>query len=177
MAITKQDLIGQTIDDLAGRYRIDVKLGAKDGSGFVFCGDLSDIDTAELDYMIVTSYRKAIKEHTAFIERERGRDSTYESFIRGARIKARKLGIDEDTSPEAYKKWLLQRDRAIKKRIEARTRVKKKLTKFTSISTRKIVDVYKSISEIDTIILLYEGTETGRWWTTEEFQTGIIDYD
>lgn len=170
--LTKKDIIGHTIEDLAGNLNLNVKLGANSGSGFIFCGDISTIDTAELNYLVITGYRNTIRDNEAIVRRLKAMDKSREGFARAMRIKQKKTGRKYKLDDEAYNAWLTQINNDIKRANSARQRAKQKLAKFTPIDSREIVDVFKSILEPETVIMLYDGVETGRYWTTDEFKAG-----
>ena len=59
----------------------------------------------------------------------------------------------------------------LKKMIDYETNYLKNWIKY---SDREIKDIYDSVDEEGTKICIFEGDEIGKWWTTEEYRTGII---
>lgn len=200
--MTKQDVIGMTIEQLINTFDIKVKLGAKRGSAFVYCGRIGNLDVDGLDTAIVEGYKLQIQKLKSSIKTNMERPKGYKDYkAEQERTLGRKLSalekeleqkgetakeeirkeieeLKEEYTPTriGYRKW----HNAITKRIETSKRTKEKIEKrlenFTSIANREIVDIYKSIDEEDTFIVIYDGTETGNAWTTEEFESGEIDY-
>lgn len=204
MARTKQEIIGMTIEELINTYDVKVKLGAKKGSSFIFCGRIGNMDIDGLDTAICEGYKLNIKRLQGTIKANREKPKTYNDYVEEAlRTLRRKVNalekergsentpkkrlyeiskeleeVKEEYRPtkEKYAKWYKNILKRIKTAEETLKKVTKRLNTYTSIRERKIVDLYKSIDEEDTWIVIYDGTEVGSAWTTEEFESGVIDY-
>lgn len=173
----------KTVGDLIGRD-IKVKLGAVNGSGFVFCGNLKDVDICDVDEAIRNQYQITLKIAKDTIRLLKDKDLSYEAYEREMLKKidnAKKRMLDEKMLAETIEEYTPSKlghhrwTADIRKRLEyaktSRRNVNAKLNNYTSIADRQIVDEYRSIDEANTLIMLYEGTETGRAWTTNEYET------
>ena len=52
--------------------------------------------------------------------------------------------------------------------------LRERLKTWKDFAEREVLEIYPSISEPRTIIIIIEGEEVGRTWTTEEFKVGKI---
>lgn len=50
-----------------------------------------------------------------------------------------------------------------------------KFSPWVGLLDRQVTESYPSVTEYDTKIIIIEGSEVGRYWTTEEFMTGLVD--
>lgn len=176
--VSKKEILSMTISELIERTDINVKLGAKDGSAFVFCGNIGDIDCDQLDERITTSYEKIIRSATTRIKGLKEKPKTFDEY---KREQLRKKVIDEKDidkfiNQNGYKRWLADIKIRIQKLQESKRRNRRKLDAFTTIRGRKIVDIYESCTEDGVYIVLYDGIETGSVWTTEEYVSGEVDF-
>lgn len=175
-----------TVGELVGR-NANAKIGAKDGSAFVFCGDLKTIDIDRVDEAIRNGYRATINNAESNIRHFTRKDKSYESYERECASQYNKLmkqyknepkrqkGLKERYTPskEGYEKWKAEMARKIEVAKANRKEAKAKLRAFTTIIDRVIAESYKSIDEEDTMIYLFEGNETGYVWTTNEYLNGV----
>jgi hypothetical protein len=176
-------MIGKTVSELIGQD-VKVKLGAQNGSAFVFCGNLKDVDICDVDEAIRNNYLITLKTAKDTIRCLKDKDLSYVSYERemlkkidNAKVRvqdeARLLELIEQYTPTnlGYHHWVADINKRLEYAKTTRRRVNKKLNDYTSIAERKIVDEYRSIDEANTLILLYEGTENGKAWTTHEYET------
>lgn len=81
------------------------------------------------------------------------------------------------TTPKDFELWKRDLKAKTTKALDDCKRLQRKIDKFTTIGGRQIVDIYPSIDEEDTFIVIFDGREVGKYWTTHEYETGIIETD
>lgn len=202
MAKNKTEIIGMTIEELIDTLDIKVKLGAKRGSAYIFCGQIGDMDIDGLDTDIIEGYKLNLMKTKGTIKANESKPKAYKDYkAEQSRMLGRKLAslereleekgekqrakieaeieeLKEEYKPtrKGYNEWL----KAILKRIttakKTKEKIEKRIREYTSIRDRKVIDIYKSIDEEDTYIVIYDGNEVGTAWTTEEFESGDVDY-
>lgn len=179
-----------TVNSLIGR-NIKCKLGASDGSGFVFCGNMKTLDIDDVDEYIRNSYLRSLEIAKETIQQLSKKNTSYKAYseeIEQKKARALKLAdgdpkriakIEEDFNPSTleHHKWKAEILKKLEYSKGVRKRVNKRLNEYTSIATRKVVETYKSIDEPNTIIILYDGNERGRAWTTKEYIEGVSETD
>ncbi len=194
---TKQQIIGMTISEIIEQTNLKVKLGAINGSGFVYCGYISEIDIDSLDKSILDAYKSTYEKSLITIANLTQKPKGYHDFIseitRRKKSKVAKvikenkgkplteeqqLEIEKefDMSQQAYKRWLNALHRKLQTATDTKKSMKRRIDNFTTIRSRKVVDAYNSITEEATSIVLYDGNERGFAWTTEEYEQGFADY-
>lgn len=201
----REEILNMTISQLISDTNLKIKLGGDKGSSFIYCGMAKDINPDDLDRIILDGYAHTIKIQKRRIqsisETPKGYND-YEKIVQAKRQKAinkklKWLTIEmkrtgqggninmEKLTQEAeeefpisrgmYKKWRDKLERDMERAKTALKCTQKKVDTFTSIRSRKIKDIYPSIDEINTYIVLYDGREVGRYWTTKEYETGVIE--
>lgn len=201
----KDEILNMTVAQLITETNFKIKLGGDKGSSFIYCGMAKDIDPDSLDKTILDGYAHTIKiqkrQVKTISETPKGYND-YEKIVQAKRQKAinkklkwltiemERTGQDgninmEKLSHEAeeefpisrdlYKKWRDKLERDLDRAKTTLKRTQKRVDTFTSIRSRKIKDIYPSIDEINTYIVLYDGREVGRYWTTKEYETGVIE--
>lgn len=194
---TKQDIIGMTISELIEKTTLKVKLGANNGSGFVYCGHINEIDIDTLDKSIVDAYKATYEKSLITIAHLTQKPKGYHDFIKERNNRKRskvartikenkgkplteqqerEIDKEFDVSQLAYKCWLNELHRKLQTATDTKKSMKRKIDTFTTLRSRKVKDAYKSITEENTYILIYDGSERGFAWTTEEFERGYADY-
>ena len=177
-------MLNMKISELVGRD-VKVKLGAKDGSAFVYCGNLKDVDICDIDEAIRNAYQQSLQNAKDTIRLLKNKDLSYEAYEREMakkydhvkkRVdKSRWAEFEEKYRPTnlGFHHWTADINKRLEWAKTTRRRINAKLNNYTSIAERIIVDVYQSIDEADTLILLFDGTENGKAWTTNEYLNGI----
>ena len=153
-----------TVYDLTQSSAGNIKLGAKGGSGFVFCGKANTMNIDRLNERIID------KNENALIKAK----SRYRS------IKSKSVSFDDYASEnqgkpftiEGYRIFLDEHYKRIKTAYKTLLACAERVAYYTDLAGREIVESYKSIDEKNTIIVLYAGTEVGDAWTTEEYLKG-----
>ena len=113
-------IIGRTLKEVAGAD-LKVKLGAQ--SGFIYCGNLKDLDLKTLDETILEHKGKMVERRLSEIV----------SAVR--------------KTAQAFRRYM----------------------SHENIAERGIIDFYPSTTEEDTYIIIIEGDESGKAWTTDEY--------
>lgn len=194
---TKQEILKMTVSDLIDKTSLKVKLGSEGGSGFVYCGYIDEIDVDGLDKAICDSFEATIDKCEITIKNLTNKPKTYRAFVdemtkkkqyRASKyIKENKekpltkdqieeLETEFDTSRKSYMIWVNNLKRRLETARTTKHTTKYKLAHFTTIRSRSIVECYPSFTEEDTTILLFKGSENGKYWTTDEYESGFIDY-
>jgi hypothetical protein len=169
-----------------------IKLGAKSGQSFIYCGLSADardfLETYDEPYKekLHNNLLRAIHEHAQLIngsfnkvaerlieqykEYRRDRRKGGDAYKKNKKLEAFK-------SLAAYKRHLkrLEQKEIVKAEIRIE-RYTKRFQNYTPILDRLIVDTYESILRnedgyIDTIVI-YEGDEAGIAWDLTEFRRG-----
>ena len=155
--------------ELIGKYDTNVKIGCKDGNAFVYCGNLNDLDIRKTDMELMSALASALShsdKELKTIKRKRNNPKIeYPKYVESAKAKEKEyLPID---------KWT---DDLRKNKIRVETAKKRTLTRmlnYKSIGSREIVETYKSQTETNTGIIIIEGDDVGRAWTTDEYVRGV----
>lgn len=160
-----------TLLELKDKKIKNVKIGAKGGSGFIYCGKPGLIDFDYLNDQM----------------RERNQSALISASHRYSSIKQKKVSTstyiaecEKKNAPisfEGYMKYLQQYFAQIKTAIDGVERANKRIADYEPLETREVVEKYKSITEPSTTIVLFDGTEQGSAWTTEEYQSGYVEID
>lgn len=180
-----------TVGEMLTTCSLKVKIGSREGGGFVFCGNVAEVDLVGIDREIIDDMKASRSRAQREITYLKNRPKDFETFVsemeRKRKQYARKLGggqsaidsVKEEfpTSPEAHKKWKQGFLDNLKKAQSRKRKLDTEIKKFKSIGHRKIIDAYESIDEKDTTIVIFEGHERGSYWTTKEYVTGIVEHD
>lgn len=190
--LTKKDIIGKTIQEVISEYNLKIKLGAKSGSCFIYCGYTDEVDGDILDTTILSMYKRSLTYVEKNIRVLSAKPKTYKAFVdevkknkekalrskkkKGPLTSAERSEIEKqfDVSRDAFNKYLRATQNSLNKAKDKKQELNQKISTYTTIKNNKIVDCYKSIDEPNTFILIYEGKDRGFAWTTEEFRKGEI---
>jgi hypothetical protein len=171
-----------------------VKLGSKDGAGFIFCGKLEDLVPLDGNFRKaqLSKFRSALataEERLAHFEEDW--DNYREGRIFAFR-NARKTCLEEsgpDFEPKAFPKDKYPDEEAFAKHVDEvekpgklktrQTRVNKyrnAIENYTDILDRPVVDAYESLIANEDgshdLIIIFEGVESGPWWSRDEYECG-----
>ena len=175
-----QELIGKKLKVVLKQLKedgINVKVGAKNGTSFIFCGTASEFiaksSTLELEY-----YNKAVN---AVVNARKYLNRGIEAYLSPKDYIKTMYEESGGTDVGTYEHYIETLQRYFKKannRKQRLTEVEDILENRTALLTRKVVDVYPSITEENTLILIIEGNEIGTFWDSEECKNGAeIDED
>ena len=191
--MTTQDIIGMTFGELLQHTHFKVKLGAIDGSGFFFCGNLTGVNTEDLDETILTGLEKALESSERNLQALKNTNQSYKQFEE-EQSKAKRTAIakivDEqhgkplteeqkkeinnkyEISRITHRKWKNDITNRIDRVKTSQKTLRRDISNFTSIKDREIVRFYPSVDEPETYICIIKGREKGFAWTTDEFERG-----
>lgn len=139
----------------------NVKIGTN-GGGFIYCGNIKDIDLNQLD-------KDSILKKVAYIS-----DCQIMLGRIGAKLKSPKLYYERYCAatigkPLNREKWLtqLKHEKEVKNRgIETSCY---KLANYKRMKEREVVETYPSIAE-NACIVIIEGDEIGDYWSPDEYE-------
>lgn len=185
-------IIGLSVGQVVTQADFNVKLGSNMGGAFVFCGNVKDIDISQIDNDVIDAFRRSKKAAQGEYQRLKAMPKDFDSFsadmIRKRKKAANKyVGIDAEAqayveekypiTPQEHIKWRRELLEKKKKALSRSESMSRQIAQYTSIENRKIINAYKSIDEDNTMILIFEGRETGAYWTMEEYRTGLVEND
>lgn len=175
-----------------GNKETYIKLGAKDGGAFIYCGKIADAESflKEYDDLYIARCENNLKIVTRELEilKSGGFKRTAERLIKEFKeySKAKKKGgagfrKDKKLEPfktlTEYKRHLKRYEQELLIKTEKRIdRLIKKIQSYTAILTREVVETYPStlVNEdgFKDEIVLYKGEELGYSWDLTEFRRG-----
>lgn len=138
-------IVGMTLEEALSHIDGNIKIGCKGGSGFIHCGDVPDmkqIEDLDADYL------------------ERADASIINARASVITI-VNKFYKELSNLYQAFQKNLTKQFNSISRK---ETRLKKR----KHFKLREVLDVYNSIDEPNTLIILIDGYEEGDYWTTDE---------
>lgn len=171
-------LVGLTLDMALGVIDGNIKIGTEKGSGFVFCGtkdrfmaEIEDINYANIDKKQKT-YEKAIRSLKEAIAKPHTDVSDYLKQLEKNATDISKI----NPTWEGYQTFVTRKLESIAKKSAQIDVYKDRANNYIPLEERVIKDAYLSTTQFEpvgTVILLIEGNEAGRAWTTEEFRNGL----
>ena len=154
-----------TLKELLTTPHQNVKIGAG-GGGFLYCGKVEGIDYDDLDKRNVIKRATSISESLSHIARIKVKMKdpvkAYE------RYEVNMLASNKD--PVTYEEWTERQTSDMLTEHNNVNRNIAELIAYKKMCDRQVVDVYKSIDEYYTAIVIVEGTEKGSAWTTKEYE-------
>ena len=84
---------------------------------------------------------------------------------------ASKLSRSAETAVDAYLQKVADRD------LRKLRDYAKRFSPWVGLLDRKVLTMYKSVTEEDTLIIIIEGNEVGKFWTTSEYVNGVSEED
>lgn len=165
-------------------FTANIKLGTKDGSGFIFCGrnipfDDLDVESVERRSMQIADHNKRL---TATEAKRKTPKPQYDKYVTAEFDKysnntKNALSFDKwyDLGEfQPYDDWLIAFLDNLRKNEASLTNRKslliQELINYTKMKDRIVEEIYKSITEPNTLIVIIQGTEMGDAWTTEEYE-------
>ena len=167
-----------------------IKLGSKDGAGFIFCGKLKDFldisDEMSIRQQSILRDRKLKAEEVMgeFDFRwnhsyKPGAEKVYDLKMDEYKDKPEAAFLKKHPTKEAYVDAVHEsKYKACLKRLNKAT---KALEGYTPILERPVVETYNSElinchGERD-LIVIFEGMEVGPWWSLDEYERGWVETD
>ena len=84
---------------------------------------------------------------------------------------ASKLSRSAESAVDGYLQKVADRD--LKKLRD----YAKRFSPWVGLLDRKVLTMYESVTEEDTLIIIVEGNEVGKFWTTSEYVNGVSEED
>jgi hypothetical protein len=157
------------------------KIGA--GTGFLYCDTITEDTKDILNKMAANSRSTRSSELNWKTERLRNfekwwkneRERKMDAFRKAKEqdqeyAKRYKVKPQITKTVKAYSKELTQQKLAIKEALQKYVKYETKyLANWTRYSFREVKEIYESADE-DAIIIIFEGDETGKYWTSKEYR-------
>lgn len=134
-------MIVKDLNDLYNGKKI--RLGAKDGNSFIWCGRVDDDFLPDIERLSKKHGLKLMK----LLSVNKVKYDTHRTLL--------------ETSDGDSRDLLERRVKSDKERYEM---YQKRVSDFTPILEREIVDIYPSIEYSDVTIIMYDGMEPGSSW-------------
>lgn len=141
----------------------NVKVGTT-GGGFIYCGYMKDIDFDLIDRENVLKIANYISNCKTKIEMINRKLELPEIEYR--KYKSALVG----EKPMFYADWLAMLHKEKNKKLNNLNNAARKLANYKNVGKRDILEIYPSIAEPSTDIIIIEGVEVGTAWTTEEYE-------
>lgn len=161
-------LKGEAVPKALSRIKCNIKLGMEDGTAFVYCGKggLDAVDVAAIELKLLRQDKKNAS--TANYKWQSGVKNypTPEAYVRRMyRSEREELSVDL----EGYMKDLMTYFNKCKSYARQKTNAQEKFEHRIPLQLRRVTDIYDCILEEDTVIVIVEGQDNGRAWTTDEY--------
>lgn len=182
----------KVLSDVLQNPPMKVKIGTKDGGGFMFCGYFVQEIIGSLDDEIIIKKAKQIaqcEDNISVLEKQLTWDGytyamnrRYANAVKKAKKEAenrgenftdaekRVLKKEYEPTEEKFAEHCVDTEHKIERKLKKEKMIANTLKNYASISERKIIEKYASIDEPNTTIILIEGREVGTAWTTEEYE-------
>ena len=170
-----------------------VKIGAHHGSGFIFCGLGKDFLGYEENYSIERRewlQKQIINNANQIRFYDAKQDALFlrncNRFINDLRkskqdekYKRAKEFKDFATLDDYMESLKRERYKLLERYYKREKTLTKMLDRYTPIRDREVKEVYKSVLPnkygVKDTIILYKGTESGKYWDITEFEEGVSD--
>lgn len=151
-------------------YRI--RVGTVDGYGFFYIGTTTELKEKILD--IEEELRDDIRRIADDAKKEFNNYTRRDTSPSGYAGRAYKRS-GRPATREDYNEFVDNYFKELKQKFDAMKKAERKRDQRTPLSERTIVEIYKSISEEDTWIVIITGCDIGKYWTEEEYKKGATD--
>lgn len=171
--------IGDTLNHQMVRLsdlRCIIKVGAKKGCAFIFCGPAEEF-WKSIDGLDSLYKKQAEDEITRAYEK---RDELFSSFPTLEKYSKKECLASSGSYFGSFDGWQVEVEKHFSKLGSHQKRINRLETRLAlrkPLRDRIIKEVYPSIQESNTIIVLIDGYEKGSAWTYEEFINGVQEED
>ena len=149
------------VKDIFDQYKgVNVKLGAKKGSSYVFCGPIDDNFISyiqSMDEFYKNTYKNSVEKLKYDSDEDIRADFLHKIELWNLRHKKIKMTYTDADC----KKFIRNRKRAYANAVM-------KKNNFTSILEKEITDEPVQLTFEDSVKFLYDGYEIGLFWTIDE---------
>lgn len=160
-----------TIGSVLTGYEGPVRIGAKDGSGFIYCGNLADMNPNDIDDEITGRWADLVTFNERTVANYSKAGAPFRTYTADMVRDAQSTGQDE--LPEfSLAKYLAYVEYQYSKLRKAYKRLRD-LQRFQAtakpIMKREVVETYESVGETDVLIIIVEGHEICEAWDASEY--------
>lgn len=166
----RDELIGMTLKEALKHIDENVKIGAKGGSSYFYCGD-AKVLKGNLHFV-----NGCVKKATE--KRFEAAEARVRALIRNENIGmagylkhcAKGLEKIEDFAPtmEGFMEYLAAHMEKTIKTAKAVAPHREKVEQYKSLGDRQVLEAYMSVTEMNTVCVLIEGRENGWFWDADE---------
>ena len=156
-----------TLEEFKRKFDGNIKLGAKKGAAFFWCGKLDALDLDELENTLTKRATENLKnaDRALYAQESIPLDIvTYKAAIAHGPRKNKNI---------SFSQWVDLMQEELARRVRYSEKLQKRMETYPRLRDRQVVDVYQSFLNADTHIVLIEGEESGRVWDTDEFVNGV----
>lgn len=153
----------------------EVKVGCVDGSSFFYIGDTSEASEygwcAEYEEILALKCKTTVSKAEKMVKTKTERLPTPRDYVMRSSSKPFNVSL------QGYMNVLEDGFKTIMKSYARLMEAKEYKDKRLPLAERTVADIYESIENPKTVIILVEGSEYGDYWTREEFERGVEDGD
>lgn len=167
--------------ELLIKLKCNVKIGAK--SGFVYCHKIDNDTVDELNAVSYTE-KKKFKEELSNLKAYLDRFEDYWKSELRKRINVVLLANDNKVTDkmkrEIKQEWLDDKNKSYTQSTKRLATLNNFLNNWKPIPDREVKECYDSIDYSEpkeTKIILVDGLEIGKYWTTSEYEKGVVEYE
>lgn len=148
---------------------MNVKIGAKDGSAFFYCGTLTRLKYSFdiIDDNLQNWYMQRVEDTKAKLQRALNREWSPSVYASCRYRRSGTVGTYEEYM-KAVQAYFAELEKIRREHISA----KEKCQNREPLYLRTIYEFYPSIDEPNTTIIIITGDEPGKYWTTNEYKKG-----
>lgn len=141
----------------------DLKVGAKNGAGYFYCGTVGDFkaNIDKISDVIRNHLEQKYKNHSRTVEYD------INNFISTAQAYDY---VDISDRISAFEPMILQ----IAKHINTKRNANERLRKFVPIKERDVADSFISMLEDNCLAVTIDGTESGKFWGGFEADGSLV---
>jgi hypothetical protein len=164
-----------TLAELLEGYDGPVKIGAKNGSGFIFCGPLKDLDPEDVNNELIGAAADGIKYQDEQLDIIRRNGANLSAFF-DKMISDAKLENKKELPPFHIGDYITYLEKRVEKmayHYAQAEELRDYIRKLKPFMKREVLDMYESIDPDDpnTMIVIVEGVERAEAWTTGEYKS------
>lgn len=164
-----------TLAELLEGYDGPAKIGANDGSGFIFCGPLKDLDPEDVNNELIGAAADGIKYQDERLDIIRRNGANLSAFF-DKMISDAKRENKKELPPFHIGDYIAYLEKRVEKmayHYAQAEELRDYIRKLKPFMKREVLDMYESIDpeDPDTMIVIVEGVERAEAWTTGEYKS------
>ena len=170
--MNKAEVIGMRLEDVVNAAKCNVKLGAEDGTSFIFCGDprTQALNLDKLSEGSLEDLKNELRRAEETLELRKSCAPTPEEYITH---EFEKSEGEFCGNWDGYVKYMKRYFVYLNNLVRKINKINIAIDEFVDLKDRPVTDIYKSLSEENTIIILFKGREKGMYWDIEEYLEGV----